>query len=48
VNFTVAANTGTTSRVGAIAIGTQVFTISQGAGTATQPTGLRVIGTESK
>jgi hypothetical protein len=48
VNFTVAANTGSTSRVGAIAIGTQVFTISQGAGTATQPTGLRVIGTESK
>ena len=38
VNFTVAANTGSTSRVGAIAIGTQVFTISQGAGTATQPT----------
>jgi hypothetical protein len=46
-NFTVQPNTGTTSRVGAVAVGPQVFTIVQnGGGTANvpaSPTGLRIV-----
>ena len=46
-NFTVQPNTGTTSRVGAVAVGPQVFTIIQnGGGTANvpaSPTGLRIV-----
>jgi hypothetical protein len=51
VSFTVAANPGTTSRAGAISIGSQVFTVVQNGGSTIQnsttvprPTGLRVIG----
>jgi hypothetical protein len=43
VSFTVAANPGTTQRAGAIAIGSQVFTIIQNGTIPTGPAGLRVV-----
>jgi hypothetical protein len=46
VSYTVQAHTGSTSRVGAIAIGTQVFTIIQNTGSSTAPVapaGLRIV-----